>query len=1053
MIDNTNEKSFLLMESGSYLAESSDDRGESVLRNLSASLQETQINAGVAVNSNIIEKKQISILCVTLSLKSVVACKDEDLEVLDVLHRDTKSQCVDIAIRYGAFHAGSLGDTLLFYFGYPAVSDNDSRLCARTALDIASIINQRNTLLKCSDNLEIDVRMGVHTGIVSHYEDAMPEGGAINIAMELARLSRPRQVLCSQTSKRLLEGYIEFKMALSHSLGTKKEPEAVHQLVGERLNEAFGFLRGTRSAHAFVGREEELGTLKQIFDDTDINPPSYIHINGEAGIGKSRLIYEVRGLANHFQHYMCQCLPEHRYSGLHPILSIIKNKFNLNIAGSTENIEALSKSVAVVLKSELPTNYVQSIPLVLTWLNLPDIDNMQVPVLSAEIQKEMLFKALSTLLLFNESSDMDYQYKKLFLFEDVHWSDPTTLEFLMYFLKNLKNTENNIKVILTSREKTPEKLSDLSVLNINLKGFDEKCSNFFIKTLFNGSNISKSVYKEILSKTGGVPLYIEELVGMLVNKNIVQHLNGVYDFVNNEVLTTIPSTLIEFLQHKIDSLRFSKETLQISSAIGREFDLKLLIESSNKTEIDILSDLEELLMNELIYKQRRVNGDVYIFKHALVRDSVYESLNKEIQVSISNRISESLIKLCDINSYVDLKNISKHLAISKRYSEAIDYALNCLSKMQSLGLSNELLSFGGKVISWFEIHNDIYNELKLYEILLSSELMVSSYSSKNASKWSIRIRNILDKNIINDESLLATMSENIKVLEFLNLYYSSKFDEAKSLGLKLISEYDIKGDVDKNLLVNCFLSQIYQLEGEFSKAINSFDDLLKSYDSKIHRNIFIESDSDFLPYCKAMMSLSYIHNDNIDKAIELSNESVSLSVKGQYHISCVVSHIFSALSYFFNGQEEKVIEICDSYYSEYYCSDNKVYHIVFLEILHLIAKGELFKAKSVILNLYNSSNYFSIGWYTHFLAKKMIDNSLYDEAVELMELSLSKSENTSEVATLPIILNSLAYALYKKNGVKTSHIDNLLFLSAKISKKQGAVYFEKESRQILDEMK
>ena len=1022
---------------------------------LSAALEETQINTGLALNTSMIERKQISILCVSLTLKSLIDSQvdDSDLELLDVLHRDSKSQCIDIAVRYGAYHAGSLGDTILFYFGYPSVSDNDSRLCARTALDITSNINQRNALLKNTNQLEIQARMGMHTGLVSHYADAMPEGGAINVAMELARLSRPRQVLCSQASKRLLEGYIEFKMALSHNLGTKKEAEAVHQLVGERLNEAFGFLRGTRSAHAFVGREEELDTLKQIFDDTSSDAPSYIHIHGEAGIGKSRLIYEVRGLANHFQHYMCQCLPEHRYSGLHPILSIIKNKYNLNTAGSADNAAVLSNNIALVLKSELPTNYVQSIPLVLTWLNLPEVDNLQIPVLNAETQKDILFKALSTLLLFNDNADVDCRYKKLFLFEDVHWSDPTTLDFLKYFLTNTDNTESNIKVILTSREKSPETLSDLSALNISLKGFDEKNSNLFIKTLFNGSNISKLVYKEIISKTGGVPLYIEELVGMLLNKNIVQHLNGIYDFVNNKILTTIPSTLIEFLQHKIDSLRFSTETLQISSAIGREFDLKLLIESSNKNEIDILRDLEELLKNELIYKQRRINGDVYIFKHALVRDSVYESLDKNIRISISNRISESLIKICDTNSYVDLKNISKHLAISKRYYEAITYALDCLTKMQCLGLSNELLSFGDKVISWFDIYDDIYNELKLYEILLSSELMVSSYSSKNASKWSVRIRNIINKNEIEDENLLAKMSENIKVLEFLNLYYSSKFDEAKALGLKLISEYDIKGDVDKNLLVNCFLSQIYQLEGEFSKAINSFDDLLKNYDSKVHRNIFIESDSDFLPYCKAMMSLSYIHNDNIDKAIELSNESVSLSVKVKYHISCVVSHIFSALSYFFNGQEEKVIEVCDSYYRDYYCSDNKVYHIVFLEILHLIAKGELHKAKNVILNLYNSSNYFSIGWYTHFLAKKMIENNAYEEAVELMELSLSKSENTSEVATLPIILNSLAYALYKKNGVKTSHIDNLLFLSAKISRKQGAVYFEKESRQILDEMK
>ena len=1021
---------------------------------LSIGLLETQINTGLVINTSMIERKQISILCVTLTLKEIAESSSYtmDLEMMDVLHRDTKSQTIDIAVRYGAFHAGSLGDTLLFYFGYPSVSDNDSRLCARTALDITSNINQRNALLKQDNELEIEVRMGMHTGLVSHYADAMPEGGAINVAMELARLSRAKQVLCSQASKRLLEGYIEFKMALNHALGVKKEIEVVHQLIGERLNEAFGFLRGARSKHAFVGREEELDTLVNVLNDESISKPSYVHIHGEAGMGKSRLIYELRGLTINFQHYMCQCLPEHKHSGLHPILNIIKNKYNFHDESNKNLVSEFIKNIYVSLKTTNIIDIRIAFPLVLTWFNLPIPDNVPHVIFNAENQKTTLFNALAVLM--NSESDLiGISNRSLYVFEDIHWSDPTSIEFLKFFFES-DNFENSKSIVIfTSREMENDIFSEIKSFNLTVSCFDESKSKIFIKSLFDKEHISNAVFEEILKRTDGIPLFIEELISMMLNKKLVQHLNGVIDFVNENIVNEIPSTLIEFLQYKIDSLKSSKETVQIASAIGREFDLKVLIESSLKDSQDIHDDLFELFQKELIYKQRRVSGDVYIFKHALVRDAVYGSLDNNLKIKISENISNGLINGCDLNSYISLKDIAFHLVTAKKYSEAISYATKAISKMENLALSNELLSFGVKVLEWFEVHEDKECELNLYRILLSSELMVNSYSSKKASLWSIRIREVLNSGVISDENIYLEMSENIKVLEFLNLYYSSKFDEAKILGLKLINEYDENGDVNKNLLVNCFLSQIYQLEGEFDKAIKSFDMLLEGYDPNRHRNIFIESDSDFLPYCKAMMSLSYIHNDTIDKAIKLATESVELSKKGQFHISCVVSHIFCALSYFFKGDEDSVIRVCESYYEKYYCSDNKVYHIVFLEILYLIAKGELEKAKIVILKLFNSSNYFSIGWYTHFLAKKMIENNQYEDAVEIMELSLSKSENTSEVATLPIILNTLAYSLFKKEGVKTNHIDNLLFLSAKISRKQGAVFFEKESYRIIDKMK
>ncbi|GAA3934195.1 TOMM system kinase/cyclase fusion protein [Litoribacillus peritrichatus] len=685
--------------------------------------QETQINDDAALFTGLTERKQISALCVTLNVLAA-AESAVDLEVIDALHRDQKSQCVDIAIRYGAFHAGTLGDTLLFYFGYPSVSDNDSRLCARTALDISSSLNQRNALLKSTQGIEVEVRMGMHTGLITNYTDAVPEGNTPNVAMELARKAAPRQVLCSDFTKKLLDTYIEFKPFRAHALGVSQKMTALHQLLGERSVEAFGFLRANRKGYDFVGREDELTELLMLLDPQ--SNQTVAHVHGEAGIGKSRLIFELRNRADTFHHYIAQCLPEHKYSALYPVLNVLKYKYSLDSLTPETSVNVLRQALIGKLDSEFRT----AVNLLCTWLHLPMDEVESAVTLTPEDQKEILFNAIAVLLL--EDIETPNGATGIVIFEDMHWADPTSIEFIGYLLKHSQFSSSKTVLISTSRQALPEALAPDYDINLTVTGLNSDQTNRFIKTLFNHQNVAQNVMDVVTARTDGIPLFIEELVNMLQARKLVQHLNGVVDFVSPERIEDVPETLLESLQQKLDSLISSKDTAQLAATVGREFDYALLVAASPKPEEVIQTDLNELIAHELVIRQRQVSGDSYIFKHALVRDAAYESMSTAVLEFNHKKVADTIELYFSALREKQPWIVANHFYHARLFNKAIEYGISASNLAIEHSACDEAISQSKNLLEWIkELPEEerVQPTLAVNSVLTTSHMQVNGWAS------------------------------------------------------------------------------------------------------------------------------------------------------------------------------------------------------------------------------------------------------------------------------------------------------------------------------------
>ncbi|RZQ55088.1 TOMM system kinase/cyclase fusion protein [Pseudoalteromonas phenolica] len=762
-----------------------------------------------------IERKQITVLAIRLTSK-IINNNDLDLDIVDTLFKSQRNHCIDIATRYGATHVGNLADSILFYFGYPLTSDNDTRLCARTILDAISDLAKRNALVQESHCVQINIHAGIHTGIFTTYANSMPEGHIANAAMSLAREAGERQVLCSAEARAILEPYSEFEHFGELQLGSTFYKEQVFNLNGERRVEAFGFMRGTRNNHELIGRNQELETTLSVIkkENTDSR---LTHIHGEAGIGKSRLLQEIRANAAQYQHLVAQCLPEHQNNALYPILNLVRYLYNTTHLSSEKAITLFSE---VLTQHDENIDLEQALPILLIWLNIELNEELTASTLAPDAQKALLFSSLTALLMSQKFSISEY---KLYIVEDIHWADSTTLEFIQHFAAAIRTGD---VLISTSRQKVPTQLQDLTLLEVNLKKLTEQATEDFIVKLFDEQAVSRNVLDVLINRTDGIPLFIEELVDMLKQKALVGVIDGEINFASPDKLEQVPSSLRESLQQKLDGLVHAKETAQLAATIGREFEYELLVAASSLSENQIQNDLNELIANDLIVQQRNVNSDSYIFKHALVRDAAYDSMETIVRKRTHKSIA-LLLRTQMQDSQYDLPFlIAIHFSKSDHFNEAIECILIAAKHAIRLSIEPVALKYCESAYNWnnhvFDKNRFQINELAISSIVIPSLIVGENYAPTRMNDISEKCKEIIDNRI---ERNLISDEENEYILTILwadFLWNNNRCSRNKTL--KSIRRFEIfsssTGLQTQSLFAKVLKGCFYWSTGEFSLCIN-----------------------------------------------------------------------------------------------------------------------------------------------------------------------------------------------------------------------------------------
>jgi class 3 adenylate cyclase/predicted ATPase len=563
-----------------------------------------------------------------------------DPETLRDVVRSYQGLCSDVIGRFRGHIAQYLGDGILAYFGYPAAHEDDAQRAVRAALAIRSALVGLNAQLKRKDGVELAVRLGIHTGLVvvgqmggSGRQETLALGETPNVAARLQALAEPDTVVISEATHRLVRGVFESKDLGLHVIKGMSEPVRAYRIFAE--SEAGQRVEPSSAAITpLVGRDEEVGLLLNRWERVSDGLGQVVFLSGEPGIGKSRLVRALKDRIQGTRHtrWECRCSAYTQDSALHPMLDLFERALQFGRDESPrEKLAKIETALARLGLAEPATTSLWAV-----FLSIPLPEGHRPLNLTPQRQKQKIFEAILALLL-----ALAAEQPVLFVIEDLHWIDPSTLELLDFVVDQVATAP--VLILLTGRRDfRPPWDARAHVTHLTVNRVTRRHTELMVERVAGGKSLPGEVLREVVTKTDGVPLFVEELTKMVLEAGLLRAAGDRYELTGPLPPLAIPATLRDSLMARLDRLSTVKDVAQLGAALGRSFSYELLQAVTRMDEPALTHALARLVDAELLYQQGVPPNVTYIFKHALIQDTAYESMLKSRRQSLHERIAQTL---------------------------------------------------------------------------------------------------------------------------------------------------------------------------------------------------------------------------------------------------------------------------------------------------------------------------------------------------------------------------------------------------------------------------
>ena len=614
------------------------------------------------------ERRHLTVMFCDLVGSTAISARldPEDMRsVINAYHRC----CSEFVERNGGFVAKYMGDGVLAYFGYPQAHEDDAEHAVRAGLALADAAPKLNTVAGSA----LQVRVGIATGLVvvgdligagSAQEQAVV-GETPNLAARLQGFAAPGAVVLAESTRRLTGGLFEYRDLGAVSLKGFSEGVAAWQALGEGAAEGrFEALR--RMTTPLVGRDEEIELLLRRWDQAKRGEGCVVLISGEPGIGKSRLgqtlLERLSGEPHTRLRYFCS--PYHQNSALYPSIAQLERA-----AGFRREDPAEQKLAKLEALLSLGTNDLgEVVPLFADLLAIPTGERYPPLTLTPQKKKERTLHAQVA-----QVEGLAVREPVLMLFEDVHWSDPTTREGLDLLIERIPALR--VLVILTFRpEFNPPWIGRPQVSLVSLNRLPPRRRAEMIAYVAGGA-LPKEIADQIVERTDGVPLFIEELTKTVIESGVVAQTGGGYAVTGPAAPLAIPATLQGSLLARLDRLAPTREIAQIASALGRQFSHELISAVAHLPQPQVDDALAQLVAAELMFRRGVPPDAEYTFKHALVQDAAYSTLLRSQRQLIHSRIVAALERQFPEIVGGEPEKLAHHCAEAGQVEKAAAYLL------------------------------------------------------------------------------------------------------------------------------------------------------------------------------------------------------------------------------------------------------------------------------------------------------------------------------------------------------------------------------------------
>jgi len=851
------------------------------------------------------QRRQLTVMFADLVGSTALSARLDPEELRDIIgayHR----RCAEVITSSGGFVAKYLGDGVLAYFGYPQAHEEDAERAVRAGLALIEAVAK----LDAGQATTLRVRVGIATGLVV-VGDLLGEGAAQeqavigetpNLAARLQGLAEQNSVVIADNTRRLLGGLFEYRDLGKLPIAGIHYPVHVWRVVGASLvGSRFEALRAASTP--LIGREEEIALLTRRWERAKAGDGSVVLIVGEPGIGKSRIAQTLLSQLGNEPHTRLRyfCSPHHQHSALYPSITQLEQAAGFRREDTAET--RLDKLIAVLALANHDLS--EAVPLLADLLSIPTGDRYPPLNLTPQKRKE---KTLHVQLA--QVEGLAAQQPLLMLWEDIHWSDPTTLESLDLLIDCAATLR--VLVILTFRpEFTPPWVGRPHVTLLSLNRLPPRHRAEMIANVTGGKTLPKEIADQIIDRTDGVPLFIEELTKSVLESGSMTDDGDHYSVNGPAVPLAIPTTLQASLLARLDRLAPTREVVQIAAALGRQFSHDLISAVAEMPQPRLEGALEQLLRAELVFRRGTPPDAIYTFKHALVQDAAYSTLLRPRRQQLHSRIATTLECQFPDTAAAQPELMAQHCAMAGLVEKAIEYwdtaghlAVQRSTMAEAAAHFDKALELMTSLPKSPERRS---SELSLQLSLAGAITAAKGWASPQAGQAYARARELCREAPEGPQLARALAGAH----SFL--HNSAQIRAAHQLADEsaILSEH--RNDSDIKLITHRCLGVTLMFRAEFSRALHHLRQAFNFYNEVEHRPPKL-TPHDVRVTCESFVALTLLLLGQPDQALAQSQRALSWAreLSQPYtsafalHVNCVFHQLHSDASILEERAEELV---------------------------------------------------------------------------------------------------------------------------------------------------
>jgi class 3 adenylate cyclase/predicted ATPase len=986
------------------------------------------------------ERRQITVLFCDL-VDSTALAVQLDPEELSAVIRRFEADCAGIITQAGGYVARYMGDGLLAYFGYPQAHEDDAECAVRAGLDLVAKVAQ----LVLPSRERLKVRVGIATGLVVVGEtigegssrEPPAFGETVHVASRLQNMAPPNAVVVAADTRRLVGNVFVCEDLGSYELKGISGRVKAWRVTGERVVESrFDAMRAGKLTQ-FVGRQNELNQLLSLWEHAKAGEGQVALMSGEPGIGKSRLsqvLFEQISSDPHLT-LRYQCSPHHVNSPFYPIIRQLERAARFE-RDDTADVK-LNKLEALLSMASEAT--LADAPLFAALLSIPTGRRFRPLNLEPQQQRNQTIAALIRHLL-----GLAYKQPVLFVIEDIHWIDPTTLDLISRSIEAISRAP--ILCLITSRsEFFPLWLDRSNVTLIRLNRLGREQAHAIIVDIAGDKALSADILEQIISKTDGVPLFIEELT-----KTVVDLL---HDAGNRHVDSgplpprVIPTTLHDSLMARLDRLAAVKEIAQVAAVIGREFSYRLLARVASTTEAALQGALAHLTAAELIFGRGDPPDSTYLFKHALVQDAAYSSLLRAKREQLHGRIADVLEEHFAEAVETQPELMAHHLMQAGRVRRAIDYLRKAGQRAIERSANAEAIEHLQRGL---ELLHSLPDGPEQKQAALELEVMLGQamiagvgYAAPETMKVLLRAKELIEG------STEASLKFAILYGIWACYYVGGEVDMQRVTAAEFLAEAEQHGDTAAICLAHRALGTTYVTMGEFTAARRHLEQARGLYDPDYHSRHPFQYGQDIGATVLCYLSWALWHLGYVDQAAEVASEAVERAeaIPHPFTLAYTLCHARGMMDVFRRHSEDTrsyadvVVSLCSELEFPFWAAGGRI-----LGGWAATCQGDV-DAGVEALNR-GLADWRSTGarlWLPMFLALEAEAHAKAGRdaaALHSIEQALAVSEETGERWAVAEVLRIKAGLVLAGGPARDDEAESLLTRSLEIARRQQALSWE-----------